>query len=171
MIGIPQLFALTVALAAILGLISVWAPRRLAIKGAALTTAVLFLPLAYASLVELLSKPKPVDLEWVLSDTTEAEVVASRLVEDRGIYLWLLLPDVFEPRAYVLPWDRTSAEQLQQALRQAEQQGSAVQMRLPFEPSLEDREPKFYALPQPALPPKDLVQPPPEFYQPPERDA
>ena len=171
MTGIPQLFALTATLAAILGLISIWAPRRLAIKGAALATAVLFLPLAYASLVELLSKPKPVDLEWVLSDTTAAEVVASRLVEDRGIYLWLQLPDVFEPRAYVLPWDRASAEELQQAMRQAEQRGSAVQMRLPFEPSLEDREPKFYALPQPALPPKDLVQPPPEFYQPPGRDA
>ena len=171
MTGIPQLFALTVMLAATLGLISIWAPRRLAIKGAALATAVLFLPLAYASLVELLSKPKPVDLEWVLSDTTEAEVVASRLVEDRGIYLWLQLPDVFEPRAYVLPWDRASAEQLQQAMRQAEQQGSAVQMRLPFEPSLEDRAPKFYALPQPALPPKDLIQPPPEFYQPPGQDA
>ena len=169
--GVPQLFVVAAALAATLGLIGIAAPRRLAIKVTALATAVLFLPVAYASLVALLSKPKPVDLEWVLSDTTEAEVVASRLVEDRGIYLWLLLPDVFEPRAYVLPWDRTSAEQLQQALRQAEQQGSAVQMRLPFEPSLEDREPKFYALPQPALPPKDLVQPPPEFYQPPERDA
>ena len=171
MTGIPQLFAITVALAATLGLIGIWAPRRLAIKGAALAAVVLFLPLAYASLVELLSKPKPVDLEWVLSGTTEAEVVASRLVEDRGIYLWLQLPDVFEPRAYVLPWDRTSAEQLQQALRDAEQQGSAVQMRLPFEPSLEERAPKFYALPQPALPPKDLVQPPPEFYQPTGRDA
>jgi hypothetical protein len=171
MTSIPQLFAMTVALAATLGLIGIWAPRRLAIKGAALAAVVLFLPLAYASLVELLSKPKPVDLEWVLSGTTEAEVVASRLVEDRGIYLWLQLPDVFEPRAYVLPWDRTSAEQLQQALREAEQQGSAVQMRLPFEPSLEERAPKFYALPQPALPPKDLVQPPPQFYQPPGRDA
>ena len=171
MTGIPQLFAITVLLAATLGLISIWAPRRLAIKVAALATAVLFLPLAYASLVELLSKPKPVDLEWVLGDTAEAEVVASRVVEDRGIYLWLQLPDVFEPRAYVLPWDRASAEQLQQALREAEQNGSGVQMRLPFEPSLEDREPKFYAQPQPALPPKDLVQPPPEFYQPPGRDA
>jgi hypothetical protein len=171
MTGIPQLFAATVMLAATLGLISIWAPRRLALKGAALATAVLFLPLAYASLVELLSKPKPVDLEWVLSGTTEAEVVASRLVENQGIYVWLQLPDVFEPRAYVLPWDRTSAEQLQQAMREAEQNGSGVQMRLPFEPSLENREPKFYALPQPALPPKDLVQPPPEFYQPPERDA
>jgi hypothetical protein len=171
MSGIPQLFAVAAALAATLALISIWAPRRLAIKVTALATTVLFLPLAYASLVELLSKPKPVDLEWWQNDAAEAEVLASRLVENEGIYLWLQLVDVGEPRAYVLPWDRTSAEQLQQALREAEEQGSGVQMRLPFEPSLDDREPKFYALPQPALPPKDLLQPPPQLYEPPGRDA
>jgi hypothetical protein len=171
MTGVLQLFVGAAALAATLGLISIWAPRRLAIKAAALAATVLFLPLAYASLVELLSKPKPVDLEWWLNDAADAEVLAARQVENQGIYLWLQLPDIAEPRAYVLPWDRASAEQLQQALREAEQQGSGVQMRLPFEPSLDDREPKFYALPQPALPPKDLLQPPPEFYQPPGRDA
>jgi hypothetical protein len=171
MSGVLQLFIGAAALAATLCLISIWAPRRLAIKAAALSATVLFLPLAYASLVELLSKPKPVDLEWWLSDAADAEVLAARQVENQGIYLWLQLPDIAEPRAYVLPWDRASAEQLQQALREAEQQGSGVQMRSPFEPSLDDREPKFYALPQPALPPKDLIEPPPEFYQPPGRDA
>jgi hypothetical protein len=169
--GVPQLFVVAAALAGILGLISIWAPRRLVIKGMALATATLFLPVAYASLVELLSKPKPVDLEWWQNDTAEAEVVASRLVEEEGIYLWLQLPEIPEPRAYVLPWDRASAEQLQQALREAEQRGSGVQMRLPFEPSLDPLEPKFYAMPQPALPPKDLTEPPPQLYQPPGRDA
>jgi hypothetical protein len=171
MTGVTQLFILGAVLAALLSLISIWAPRRLAIKATALTTAVLFLPLSYAALVDLLSKPKPVDLEWMQGDAAEAEVLASRLVENEAIYLWLQLPDVAEPRAYVLPWDRASAEQLQQAMREAEQQGNGVQMRLPFEPSLEDREPKFYAPPQPGLPPKDLVQPPPQVYQPPGRDA
>jgi hypothetical protein len=171
MSGVPQLFVIAAALAATLGLISIAAPRPLAIKVIALATTVLFLPVAYASLIALLSKPKPVDLEWWLTDAAGAEVVASRLIENEGIYLWLQLVDVVEPRAYVLPWDRNSAEQLQQALREAEQNRSGVQMRLPFEPSLDDREPKFYALPQPALPPKDLTDPAPEFYIPPGRDA
>jgi hypothetical protein len=169
--GVPQLFVIAAALAATLGLIGIAAPRRLAIKVIALATAVLFLPVAYASLIALLSKPKPVDLEWWLTGAAEAEVVASRLIENEGIYLWLQLIDVPEPRSYVLPWDRHSAEQLQQALRDAQRNGSGVHMRLPFEPSLDDREPKFYALPQPALPPKELLEPPPEFYQPPGRDA
>ena len=171
MTEVTQLFIVGAALVALLSLISIWAPRRLVIKSTALTTAVLFLPVSYAALVDLLSKPKPVDLEWWQSGAAEAEVLASRMIEDKAIYLWLQLPDLSEPRAYVLPWDRASAEQLQQAMREAEQNGSGVQMRLPFEPSLEDREPKFYALPQPALPPKDLTDPEPEVYQPPGRDA
>ena len=171
MTSVTQIFVLTAALVATLSLISIWAPRRLAIKGAALVTAVLFLPLAYVSLVVLLSKPKPVDLEWWLSDAAEAEVLASRLVENDAIYVWLQLPGLVEPRAYALPWDRASAEQLQHAQREAEGRQSGLKMRLPFEPSLDDNEPTFYAQPQPALPPKDLVQPEPEFYQPPGRDA
>jgi hypothetical protein len=78
---------------------------------------------------------------------------------------------VAEPRAYVLPWNRDTAERLQQAQREAQQQGGDVRMRLPFEPSLDDREPQFYAPPQPALPPKDYAEPEPEFYRPPGRDA
>jgi len=171
MTAVTQIFVAAAVLVATLSLISIWAPRRLAIKAAALVTAALFLPLAYASLVELLSKPKPVDLEWWLVDAAEAEVLASRLVEDEGIYLWLQLPEVSEPRAYVLPWDRATAEQLQEALREAERQGNGVQMRLPFEPSLDDLESKFHAQPQPALPPKDLVEPEPELYQPRGHDA
>jgi hypothetical protein len=171
MTEVTLLFIVGAALVGMLSLISIWAPRRLAIKGTALTTAVLFLPVSYVALVDLLSKPKPVDLEWWQSEAAEAEVLASRMIEDEAIYLWLQLPDLSEPRAYVLPWDRASAEQLQQAMREAEQNGGGVQMRVPFEPSLEDREPKFYALPQPALPPKDLTDPEPEVYQPPGRDA
>jgi hypothetical protein len=171
MSGITQFFVLGAVLAAALSLISIWAPRRLLVKGTALATSILFLPVGYASLVDLLSKPKPVDLEWWASDAAEAEVLASRLVEGEGIYLWLQLPDIVEPRAYVLPWDRAAAEELQEAKREADQQGGGVQMRLPFEPSLDEEEAKFYAQPQPAPPPKDLAEPPPQFYQPPGRDA
>lgn len=171
MTGVTELFVVATALAGVLGMISIWAPRRLAVKGAALVTTILFLPLAYAGLVDLLSKPKPVQWEWWLSAAEEATVLGSSIQENEGIYLWLQLPDVAEPRSYVLPWDRERAEQLQGAQREAEEQGGNVQMRLPFEPSLEDREPQFYAPPQPALPPKDLAEPEPEFYQQPDRDA
>ena len=171
MTGLTQLFVIAALLAALLASISIWAPRRPAIKCAALATAIAFVPVAYASLVDVLSKPKPVAMEWWLSSASEAEVLASRTVEGADIYLWLQLPGVAEPRAYVLPWNQAGAEQLQRALQEAKERGGGVRMRLPFEPSLDDLEPKFYAKPQPALPPKDLAEPPPQFYQPPGRDA
>ncbi len=172
MSDLSQLFVATAAAVGLLTLISLWTPRRLAIKGTALATGVLLLPLSYASLVDLLSRPKPIDLEWWQNHAKEATVLGSQMHEGEGIYLWLQLPDVPEPRGYVLPWNRATAEQLQQAQREAEQQdGGEVHMRLPFEPSLEQREPMFYAQPQPAPPPKDMTNPPPQYFQPPGRDA
>ena len=170
MTELTYLFAALALLAGVLTSIAIWAPRRLLIKGAALATTTLLLPLAYTSMVDLLSRPKPVDLEW-WQNAEEATVLGSQIQEDEAIHLWLQLPDLAEPRAYVLPWNRDTAERLQEALRAAEQQGGDVRMRLPFEPSLDDRTPQFYALPQPALPPKDYAEPEPEFYQPPGRDA
>jgi hypothetical protein len=173
MSDLSQLFVATAAVAGLLTLISLWTPRRLAVKCTALATGVLLLPLSYASLVDLLSRPKPISMEWWRAHAKEATVLGSKMQEGEGIYLWLQLPDVAEPRGYVLPWNRTTAEQLQQAEREAAQQqgGGSVQMRLPYEPSLDDRQPMFYAQPQPAPPPKDTTSPPPQYYQPPGRDA
>jgi hypothetical protein len=148
MTSLTQLFVVTATLGTALSLISIWAPRRLVLKGTALATSVLFLPVSYAALLDLLSKPKPVDLEWWQGYAAEAEVLAARQIENEAIYLWLHLPDVSEPRAYVMPWDRASAEQLQEAMREAERKAGGVQMRLPFEPSLDDGAPRFYARPQ-----------------------
>ena len=140
--------------------ISIWAPRRLAAKLLALTLAFAFMPASYAAMVALLSMPKPTSFEWWLSKADEATVLGSSVKEGEAIYLWLQLDDAPEPRAYVLPWDKRLAEQLQAAAREAEDQQSGIRMRLPFEPTLDDREPKFYAMPQPALPPKELLDPP-----------
>jgi len=171
MTELTYLFALVAVLAGLVASISIWAPRRLWIKLCAVASAALFMPAAYVALMQLLSMPKPVTYEWWHGQADEATVLASNLQEEQGIYLWLQLPDVPEPRAYVLPWNRDLAEQLQAALREAEEQRSGVQMRLPFEPSLDDREPKFYALPQPALPSKDGDQPPAKVYERPGQDA
>jgi hypothetical protein len=165
MTELTYLFAFVAVLAGVVATISVWAPRRLWIKVCALAAATLFMPAAYVALMQLLSMPKPVTYEWWHGRADEATVLGSSMQEERGIYLWLQLPDVQEPRAYVLPWSRQLAEQLQAALREAEENRSGVQMRLPFEPSFDDREPKFYALPQPTLPPKDSDDPPAQVYE------
>ncbi len=165
MTELSYLFMITAVVAGILAMISIWSRHRLWVKFGAISAAVLFLPLAYASLASLLSKPKPVDLEWWMGEAEEATVLGSSIQEGEGIFLWLQLAEAAEPRAYVLPWDRDLAEQLQKAAEEAEQQNGQLQMRLPFEPSLDELDPKFYAMPQPADPPKDMNRPPAKHYQ------
>jgi hypothetical protein len=162
---LTYLFAAIAVLGGLVTSISVWAPRRLATKLTALAAAALFLPVGYAGFAELLSRPKPVALEWWHSSAEQAIVLGARFEEERAIHLWLQLPELAEPRAYSLPWSRDLAEQLQTAQREAAQDQSDVQMRLPFEGSLDENEPKFYAMPQPAPPPKDLDQPPAQVYR------
>lgn len=169
--SLGYLFLSGLTLLVLLCSICVWAPRRAYVKVAALATAALFLPVGYGALAELMSKPKPVELEWWMSKAEDATVIASSVQEGRGIYLWLQVGQDPEPRAYVLPWDRSMAEELQKATREAEGGQGGVGMRMPFEPSLDDREPKFYALPQPALPPKDRNEQPAQRYVPPGRSA
>lgn len=151
-------FSVAVILATLLANIGIWAPRRPWVRVSALFTAALFIPLAYASAAALLSRPKPVSLEWVRGVTQEAAVLGSSIREGEAIYVWLQMPDSVEPRAYTIPWNRDIAQQLQEARAEAERQGTGLQMRLPFEESWDTREPKFYASPQPQLPPKE---PPP----------
>lgn len=165
MTELSYLFMVTAIVAGALAMISIWSRHRLWVKFGAIGAAILFLPLSYVSFASLLSKPKPVDLEWWMGEAQEATVLSSSIQEGEGIFLWLQLAEAAEPRAYVLPWDRDLAEQLQKAAEEAEEQNGQLQMRLPFEPSLDNLEPKFYAMPQPAMPPKDMQRPPVQHYQ------
>ena len=169
--NLPYLFAVAVLLAGGLASIAIWAPRRMGPKAGALACAALFMPVGYAGFSDLLSRPKPVALEWWLNKADEATVLGSQMQEGQGLYLWLQVAGEREPRAYRLPWDQRTAQELQSALEEAQRNGTQAKMRLPFEPTLDRRESKFYAPPQPALPPKDQTQPPAQVYQQPGQNA
>jgi hypothetical protein len=154
MTQVLYLFALSLGLAAALASIAIWSPRALWIKVGALAIAALFLPATYVSMLDLLSRPKPVALEWQRAGLAEAKVIGADLREGDAIYLWLRTPGGNEPRAYVLPWDRKLAEQLHGAQREAQARGTAVHARGLLEGNQDRQQPMFYALPQPALPPK-----------------
>lgn len=165
--SIPFLFTLATALATALAIICAWAPRRRAVKLMALAVFALFLPLGYAAMADLLSRPKPVTIAWWERAAPEATVLAGQIREEEGIYLWLLLEENAEPRAYRLPWNRDQAQQLQDALRAAQEQGTEVKVRQPFaeEPSLDGSdEPMFYPEPQPSLPEKDGPREGPQIF-------
>ena len=148
------LFVPLVLVAALLSNIGIWSPRRLWLKLSALVAAMAFIPLGYTSLSELLSRPKPVALEWLRRELPEATLLGANMQEDRAIYLWLKVPEINEPRAYTLPWNRALAEQLQRTQREAKKNRNGVRVRRPFDGTDDPRERMLYAAPQQALPPK-----------------
>jgi len=109
----------------------------------------------YAGAAELLGRPKPLRLEW--RNAEHAQVLGSSMRENEAIYLWLQFDDGSEPRAYRLPWSMQAAQQLQTATQEGEANGTGVQMTMTGEVGLDQREPKFYATPQPALPDKNYT--------------
>jgi hypothetical protein len=160
-----HLFAASAALASVLAAISIWSHRKLWAKLSAVLATALFIPAIYLSYADLLSRPKPANLEWWHRSASEATVVGSRLREGEAIYVWIEIADTDEPRAYKLPWQQEMAKQLYGAQREAEANGTKVQMRLPFANRVESQEPLFYALPQPPLPPKQADQGTSQYFQ------
>ncbi len=165
MSNLTAYFVAAAALVAVLANISVWAPRKVWVKVSALVTTALFLPAAYISLADLLSRPKPIEFEWGDLDVAEAAVIGASMKENEAIFLWLGIEGLEEPRAYVLPWDQEMAQQLYDAQRSAEAEGNGVRMSMPFERSWDKRERRFYAAPQPPVPDKHRQKDKPHIFQ------
>ena len=118
-------FIPTAIAAAILANIGIWSRRNGWLKVSAIAVTALFLPLAYGSISELLSRPKPVSMEWARRAKPEARLIGASLQEGEAIYIWLQTPESPEPRAYRLPWSKETANQLQQAQRAAKKRKTA----------------------------------------------
>lgn len=150
--NLTLIFVVFASLALLLVLVSLrWSRNG---RGRALILAMfaLLLPAAYAAPASLLGHAKPVTLEWLGGKVKEATVLSATFKENDAIYVTLLWSQA--PNLYKLPWNRNMAEQLQQAMREADRNGTHPMMKLPFERSWDDREPRFYALPQPKMPDK-----------------
>lgn len=158
-------FAIAALMVAALATISIWSNHRLLLKSGAILIVALTLPAAYLTILDLLSRPKPVSLEWGARDLSEATVIGAHLKEGDRIFLWLHVEGLDEPRYYVLPWDEQLAKQLYGAQQEAEAEGTEVRMNRPFAHKNMESEMMFYALPQPAPPPKQNSSSTPYFYK------
>jgi hypothetical protein len=161
------LYPYTVAalMVAALAAISIWSNHRLLLKFSAILIVALILPAAYLTILDLLSRPKPVSLEWSSRDLSEATVVGAHLKEGDRIFLWLRVEGLDEPRYYVMPWDEEVAKQLYGAQQEADAEGTEVRMNRPFARRNLETEMKFYALPQRAAPPKQGPSNSPYYYR------
>ena len=150
-----QWYIVTGILAGVLALFAILAPRSGRLKSAALVCTALFLPLVYLSVNDLLSRPKPVQTVESIEQFQNAVVTASLMRENEAIYLWLQVPGVTEPRSYQLPWDEQLAIELHKAEREAEAEGTEVQMQLPEGDAPDSEEPIFQATTHVPPPPKE----------------
>ncbi len=157
MIVTTHWFVIATALAAVLASIAIWSPRSLPPKIASLICATALLPVCYFSLNDILSRPKPVQLESIHKEIAEVQVLSSVMREGEAIYVWLQIPEVDEPRSYRLPWSDETAKQLHKAQQEAEQTGTEVNMKKPFEKTADNQAPIFYAAPQTAPPEKQVA--------------
>jgi len=83
------IFAGATGIAAALASIAIWAPRPTRVRLVALTITLLFLPVVYVQLIEMLSRPKPMSFEWYQRNEAKAELLGISLDEGQSIYLWL----------------------------------------------------------------------------------
>ena len=147
-------FLASVMVAALLASIALWSRRSMAIKLFALGMTAAFVVSHYFALTDLLSRPKPVALEWSMPQPDSSSIVASQLREGQAIYLWLIRDGDDTPLAYQLPWSEELARQLHEAQREASQTGQQVRMRDPRDGHHAEGERVFYADPQKPLPEK-----------------
>lgn len=148
------LYAILVISTACLAWIALNSAGSLLSRLSAITLAVTLMAVGYVGLLELLGRPRPIELQWSFDRLDDTTVLAADLREGRAIYLWLRAADDAEPLSYRLPWTLERAKQLQEAMRQGEASGANVRMRRPVGDLAQEGESLFYAAPQPELPPK-----------------
>jgi hypothetical protein len=148
------IFIVVVVLATSLALIAVRGSLSVASRAGALALAGMLMTSSYVGLTELMSRAKPVSLEWARGHGGPLKVAASHLRENEAIYLWVVFDGETEPRAYRLPWDLAMAKQLREAQGQARRRKSDVMMKSLKTKSASPTDRLFYAPPRPAPPPK-----------------
>ena len=121
----PLLAACVMALLAVGATLSSATRRRRAFA-IALTLATV-VAAGYSGVV-LLGRPQPTEISLAMPSRPWVDVLFADWTEGTGIYVLARHPGGMEPRLYVLPWHRSLAEQLQQAIILARNRGGGLRM-------------------------------------------
>jgi len=145
-----MLWLAVVSLALALGLVALRSANGAAMRALVVGVVVVLAGVTYAAGERVLGNARPVAFEAV-KPAEPVRVLYTQAIQGKGIYLLLANDQV--PTYFRLPWDENTAKELRQALQKAEENQTPLMFR--FEPSLDDRESMFYAMPQPKLPEKE----------------
>lgn len=161
------LFAATVGVTALLAIIAIWAPRKPIVRFLALAATIMIIPLGYIQLTEMLSRPKPIEFEWLRNDIEQAQLLGVSLDEGRAIYMWLRIDKEIEPRYYVMPWKQQVAEKLEDLIDNALRRNATIILKKPFiRDFMEDLGDLNANIVPPPQPPQKLPSHPPQIFNP-----
>lgn len=165
------LFLGATSLVLLLALVAAWSRRTRWVRWLTIVIAIWVLPLSWLGLNDLLSRPKPVDKEWLYYNAKVAQVLGYYAEAGGGLWVMLKGKDWPEPREYFYPWNentRKMIQELQEAWEKGNQRGVPTLMFNPFQPSWEKDNPIFrHPPPMPRQAPKfppDAFTPKPREY-------
>ena len=111
--------------------------------------------ISYASLLEILSRPKPKNLEILNKYVKEVTLLHVSWIEGQSIHILIRLDGVNEPRLYSFPWDPVQAQEFDEALEKGRESNEEVRISNPFFVSKEEeRKTLIYSSPAKPLPAK-----------------
>ena len=149
---------LTILIACILS-ITVWSRKEVKYKVLSLILGTFCFIISYGSMLEILSRPKPKNLELLNKYANELTLLHVNWVEGEAIYLLVQLDDLIEPRLYEFPWNAAQAQEYDEMLEKGRENGEEVKIANPFYPTnAEERKTIIYTAPAKPLPPKEAPE-------------
>ena len=149
---------LTILISFIIAL-SIWSRKKVKYKVLSITIGVFAYLVSYATLLEILSRPKPKNLELLNKYANELTLLHVNWVEGEAIYLLVQLDDIIEPRLYKFPWNASQAQEYDEMLEKGRENGEEVKIANPFYPTnAEERKTIIYTSPAKPLPPKEAPE-------------
>ena len=149
---------LTILIAFIIAL-SIWSRKKVKYKVLSILLGVFTYLVSYGSLLEILSRPKPKNLELLNKYANELTLLHVNWVEGEAIYLLVQLDDIIEPRLYKFPWNAAQAQEYDEMLEKGRENGEEVKIANPFYPTnAEERKTIIYTAPAKPLPPKEAPE-------------
>ena len=152
-------FVLLTILISFIIAISIWSRKKVKYKVLSILLGVFTYLVSYGSLLEILSRPKPKNLELLNKYANELTLLHVNWVEGEAIYLLVQLDDIIEPRLYKFPWNASQAQEYDEMLEKGRENGEEVKIANPFFPTnAEERKTIIYTAPAKPLPPKEAPE-------------
>ncbi len=140
--------------------ISIWSRKSVKYKCVSILLGVFAYIISYGTMLEILSRPKPKNLEVLNKYANELTLLHVNWVEGEAIYLLVQLDDLPEPRLYQFPWNAAQAQEYDEMLEKGRENGEEVKIANPFYPTnAEERKTLVYTAPAKPLPPKEAPEP------------